>query len=282
MSVVRVALPSGTLVVTGASQPLVGVIGSAIVHAEREASVLGRRFSAFDRDVWIKGDHLPGKARVRHSLRRALGLRTPREREFANFAWLRARLFRTPEPLAAGVLVRGGLVRYQFLCTLALGAHRALDVALQDATGAQRRAWLAELAREVARMHALHFVHRDLFWRNVLVASERTPTHGDPRALTFIDCWRGGHPLPRRGADYDIGCWMLEGASALSLDEQREFFGLYRTEREHQGSPLDLARLLAAADRRRAELLARIALEPGRWRASEPPRPVWDWRAASG
>jgi hypothetical protein len=281
MSQVRVALPSGTLLVTGASEWFVGALGSAIVHAESEATVLGRRFSALERDVWIKGDHLPGKARVRHSLRRMLGLRAPREREFANLAWLRARLFRAPEPLAAGVLVRGGLVRYQFLCTLALGAHRTLDVALQEAAPGQRAAWLAELAREVARMHALHFVHRDLFWRNVLVSSEPAPAHGDPRALNFVDCWRGGHPLPRRAADYDIACLMLEGASALSLDEQRAFFALYGAEREHQGSPVDVARLLAAADRRRAELLARIAREPGRWRAAEPPAGSWDWRAVA-
>jgi len=279
MSEVRVEFPSGTLRVTCANEALVGELGSQIVLAERESRVLGQRFTALELDVWLKGDHLPGKARVRHSLRRLFGVPAPREREYANFLWLRARLFRTPEPLAAGVLVRGGWLRYQFLCTLALGAHRPLDVALQDAAPDKRRAWLAELAREVARMHALHFVHRDLQWRNVLVTSERIPAHGDQRALTFIDCWRGGTPLPRRAADYDIACLMLEGAGALALDEQRAFFGLYGAERAHQGSPVDARRLLAAAERRRTELLARIAREPGRWRASEPPRPSWDWRA---
>ena len=84
--------------------------------------------------------------------------------------------------------------------------------------------------------------------------------------------------MPRRGADYDIASLMLDGASALSLDEQRKFFALYCAERAHQNSPVHALELLARANRRRDELLARIAREPGRMRAREAPLSAWNWR----
>lgn len=280
MKSARIATERGTLAVTGEDGgELVEALREHVVRAERESTVLAERVELAARAVWLKGDHLPGSASMRHSLRRILGIDAPREREQTNLRWLRTRMFRAPAPLAAGVLLRAGRIRYQFLCMAELGPHRALDAALREASAAQRNAWIGELARETARMHALHFVHRNLHLRNVLATREPRPAVGDPRALTFVDVWRGGHPLPRRAEDYDLACLMLEGARALDTAEQRELIAIYCSERAHQGSPVDPSRLLAAADRRRGELLDRISREPGRWRAIEPPLETWNWRA---
>jgi hypothetical protein len=225
----------------------------------RAADLAGRR-------AWIKGDHMPGAARWRHSLARAIGVPPPALREHAALSWLRARLFRAPEPLAAGWAARAGLLRYQFLATERFDAVEPLERAWSTATKRQRSAWLAELACEVARMHALRFVHRDLHLRNVLASVAAAPESGDPRALLFVDARRGGHPLPGRDAAYDLACLLLEGASLLSLEEQRALFDAYVAERGAQGSPVDARRLAGAIERRRARLVRRIESDPRRWR----------------
>jgi hypothetical protein len=239
--------------------------------------VLAREHAVSGLRLWLKGDHLPGHARLRHTLRRGVGMRAPRERELVNLEWLRKRLFRAPKPLAAGVLLRGGLVQYQFLALALLPPHRALDDELEQSPRERRAERLDELAREVARMHALHFVHRDLHLRNVLVETG-PPTSGDQRRLILIDTARGGIALPRRGIDHDLGCLFLDAAGALALEEQRRFVELYVAERARQGSAVELPGLLQAADSRRREMLARIEREPGRWRRQAPPVREWRWR----
>jgi aminoglycoside/choline kinase family phosphotransferase len=129
-------------------------------------------------------------------------------------------------------------------------------------------------------MHALRFVHRDLYLRNVLVR----PAHvgpGDPRRLAFVDAWRGGPFYPWRGPAFDLGCLMLDGAGLLDAREQRAFVRLYLAERAVQGRPAHGPALLAAAARARASQLERVRREPHRWRRAEPPVPEWDARALS-
>lgn len=273
----RIATGSGTLVGRAADPRLLERLAPEIEAAERDGRVLAREHATPEARLWLKGDHLPGKARLRHSLRRRVGLPAPRERELANLEWLRTRLFRVPRPLAAGVLLRGGLVRYQFLALALLPPHRSLDDELEQTSRERRAERLDELAREVARMHALHFVHRDLHLRNVLVETGH-PGSGDRRRLILIDTARGGIALPRRGVDHDLGCLFLDAAGALDRQEQRRFVAFYVSERARQGSEVEPLALLEAADARRRELLARIAREPGRWRRPEPPVREWPWR----
>ena len=275
MSRVRVACGEGVLAGEDRGDWLERVAERVRAAASR-GEVLSERVESGDDAVWLKGDHLPGAARVRHSLRRACGLAVPALNEFRNLEWLRKRLFRVPEPLAAAAWLRGPLVGYQVLVTRALVPHVSLDEALRSAEPAKRDAWLDELAREVARMHSLHFVHRDLFLRNVLVAV-RTPASGDPRALRFVDCRRGGAALPWRGESYDLGCLMLEGAAELDANSQRRFFELYFAERDAQGSPADSDSLLRGANAARAAWIERLARDPERLRGrAMPPR---DWNA---
>ncbi|MCE9593195.1 MAG: lipopolysaccharide kinase InaA family protein [Planctomycetes bacterium] len=227
--------------------------------------------------AWFKGSALRGRARLRHGLRaRILRRSIPRENEYRALVWLRERLFQAPRPLVAGALERWGFPTYQFLVTELVPNARALDVALAAAKDEDRTRWLAELARETARMHALHFVHRDLFTRNVLVAK------GGGRELWFIDCWRGGDALPGRDAAWDLGCLMLDGATFFRVDEQRAFFEEYFAECARQRRTVDRTRLLERAGRARANQLARVRREHGRWRYETPPAPEWDARAFTG
>lgn len=258
---------------------LLAALAPLVEAAAREQRVLSGLCELGTRQAWLKGDHLPGSARLRHSLRRTLGLGTPREREFANLLWLRGRLFRAPRPLAAASLSRAGWLGYHVLALEPLGAHRTLAEALPGAPPEQRGAWLDELARECARMHALHFVHRDLYLRNVLVAPDRSS--GDRRELVFIDAWRSGAPLPRRGADYDLACLLLEGAELMSGTEQRCFLAQYFEQRARQGSPADVRGLLSAAAERRAVLVERALRQPHRQRQPGAPGRAWDWRDVS-
>jgi hypothetical protein len=270
----RVQTAAGALVGREEWPSLLAELSTLVGTAEREQRVLAERREIARRPLWLKGDHLPGSARTRHSLRRWFGLPTPREREAENLLWLRERLFRAPQPLACAALVRGGLVRYQLLVLAPLPPHEPLELALASASPARRGTWLAELAREVARMHSLHFAHRDLFLRNVLVVPSNDP--GDRRELLFTDGWHGQFPWPRRGADHDLACLMLEGADLLAEDEQRSFFALYLEQRRRQDKAAEPRALLRAVTARRRELVRRLQTSARR----RPPPRVIEWDAA--
>lgn len=225
-------------------------------------------------DAWLKADVLSGRARLRHAaLRLTLNTPPPRVREAFNLAWLDARLFQVPLPLAAGWF-GGAIPSWQFLVMQRVDA-RPLGEVLRAGGKLERTALLLELARETARMHALHFVHRDLFWRNVLVYPEPTS-----RRLVFIDAWRGGEWLQWRGAGYDLACLFLEGPSFLSKDEIRSWLANYIEERQALDKPASERSLWLSANAARRSLLARTLREPGRWRASEPLVQEFDFAAA--
>jgi tRNA A-37 threonylcarbamoyl transferase component Bud32 len=227
------------------------------------------------RRAWIKASRLSGSAAWRYGLRHALARRAPpRMREYHNLAWLRERLFRAPEPFAAGFVARGARLRFQFLIEEFLEEVIPLDTALDHAEPLERRALLDELAREIARLHALRFVHRDLYLRNLLVR----PPHrgeGDARRLAFVDVWRGGPHEWMRDEAYDLGCLMLEGAGMLTGDEQSRLWSVYFEGRAAQGRPADRGALLAAAARERSAQLARVRRQSHRWRRPEPPTAEW-------
>ena len=111
---------------------------------------------------------------------------------------------------------------------------------------------LDELADEVARMHALHFVHRDLYPRNLLV---RGPDRA--RRIVFLDAWRGGARLQLRGPAYDLGCLFLHLPEWLSVERQQRLFERYLAQRAIQGKPAEAAPLRRALIRERATQRAR-------------------------
>lgn len=212
--------------------------------------------------LFLKGGPLRGHARRRHALRRlVLRRELPRVRELENLAWLRARFFRAPEPVAAGWVERFGSARFQFLATRAVEAAHPLDEAWPALPAKDRSELLCELGREVARLHALHFVHRDLFLRNLLVAPAETG-----RRLVFLDAWRGGPGLGLRGPAYDLAALFLDGATVFARDEAELLVDIYQRERERQGRPVPAARFWRAVERQRAALHRVVLRDPARAR----------------
>jgi tRNA A-37 threonylcarbamoyl transferase component Bud32 len=224
--------------------------------------------------AWLKADRLRGGARLRHGLRARLGLRAvPRLSEHRNLAWLREHGLGAPRPLASGTLIVRGLPTVQWLATELVPDARTLRAFLEaEAAPSARAPVLDELARDTGRMHALGFVHRDLYPRNVLV---RGPHEG--ARVVFLDAWAGGPGPGLRGPAYDLGALMLSGAALLTDDEQRAFLARYLSERAARGRPVaDVPRVLAHVARERRRLAERLACRPHE-RRGRPPPPL-DWR----
>ena len=173
--------------------------------------------------IFFKGSPLATRPALRHALRRAAGLEIPRLQEFANLEWLRAHGFQAARALLAGVRTEGLLPRYQFLFTELRPAEPALNEWFPSAPGEQRAELLTALAHDLARMHRLGFVHRDLYPRNLVVALLRS----GPRCV-FLDAWRGGPGPGLRGPDHDLGCLFLDGARLFTPVEQSLFLTRYR------------------------------------------------------
>ncbi|MEL6716228.1 MAG: lipopolysaccharide kinase InaA family protein, partial [Planctomycetota bacterium] len=195
---------AGRVRVTGAARDDVAAWLAAI---PAEGRVSGRSAVVSGREVILKAG--PIRRRVRSGLRAlAAGGRTPAELEFQHLTWLRKRLFRCVEPVAALSIRQRGLPVAQLFASARIDGAEPLDAAWASAGDDDRRAWLDELGTELARMHALAFVHADLYPRNILVAPRAAPKSGRPsaidpgptdagfgRALVFLDCWAGG-PSP--------------------------------------------------------------------------------------
>ena len=137
-----------------------------------------------------------------------------------------------------------------------------------DAAPELRHGWITELGREVGRLHALRFVHRDLFPRNLLVLPEDRP-----RRIVFLDAWAGGPGPGRRGPAYDLACLLLEGAEQWTRDEQRLFLSTYVAARTKEGRAPG-AGFPARVLRERRGLLRRLARDPARLRGRPMPG---DW-----
>lgn len=203
---------------------------------------------------YFKRSALRGWPSARYAIKRRLLLRPiPCVREYRNLSWLRARSVQAPEPVAAGFLGRFGLPRFQLLLTRAIEGARTLDEFLATAHAPERAAVLDELARETARMHALRFVHHDLWPRNVLVTGP-----DEPSRVWFLDC-RAGGPAPQlRGPAYDLACLLLRAPETMSADEPRRFLDAYVEERAAQGRPAERRRLEHGVHRERLRLAARL------------------------
>lgn len=272
MSELNYRTPLGHLHVQGWRKQVMEAAAELGIEIATAGTKVSRSFELAGERAWVKGGPLVGRARARHGLRGlVLRRRAPRIQEYFNLSWLIERHFQVALPLAAGVFTRAAFPRYQYLVTAEIAGARTLLEVLDDPRRADRALLLAELARELARLHALGFVHRDLFLRNVLVA----PVH-EGRALHLVDAWRGGPPPQLRGAAYDLACLFLDGAAVLAREEQARFLADYLAHRAAQGRPARLARLLPRVERWRARLHAKLVADPGRRHGRSLPPEQWD------
>jgi tRNA A-37 threonylcarbamoyl transferase component Bud32 len=261
----------GTLAIVGWREPTMRAAAELVLERAHAAPRGIERIAFGDGWAFLKHDSLRGKARVRWTLKRwLLRARAPRVQEYYNLCWLCERLFSTPLPLAAGVCSRRGAPHFQFLLTQAVDDAPTLEQFLKSADASARASVLEELAREVARMHALGFVHHDLYPRNILV---RAP--GDLGRVTFLDAWAGGPPPQLRGAAYDLACFFLRGPEQLSEAETRVFLESYARFRRAQARPVELERLTLDVRAARARLVRRLQQRPHELRGERLPALEW-------
>lgn len=241
----------------------------AISDRERGGSGLERHeFQGFD--AWFKRSQLVGKTRWRWAVKRALGARLPRIAEYYNHSWLMERLFETPLPLAAGEFLEHGLPVRQFLISEHVQNAITLEDFLAQGGRGDRKPVLEELAREAARMHALGFVHHDLYPRNILVRKDAAS-----RRLVFLDAWAGGPPPQWRGAAYDLACLFLHADTELEGDELDRFVDRYVSERTVQTRRVDKTALIARMSRARRALIERLRKRPAEQRGRALPGVNW-------
>lgn len=216
------------------------------------------------RSVFMKGGPLPKSAARRHRLRGVLlGVPLPAAAEFLAAQWLRERLFQSPEPLAAIEAYASSMGPQrlrrpvaQLFMTAALPGTTTFQIAWDQRTPAQRATLCHELGTEVGRMHALHFLHADLYPRNVLV--EQAPASG--RSLWFIDSWAGGATAWRRGSarrlESDLGTWLSEFEPGVDGSHLRTLLEAYLEARSQNGSPISGTQgwLASVQEARRREL----------------------------
>jgi hypothetical protein len=238
---------------------------SADAHGSTHNSARGPR-ALGSQTAYFKGSRLGPGPSLRHALRRALGGEIPRLQEFENLAWLRARGFLAPRPLLAGVLARGGRPRYQFLFSEFVPDAPDLAAFLPRAAPEARATILTALARDLAGLHALGFVHHDLFPRNLLACRTETGAR-----CAFLDAWSAPPGRARRGPEHDLACLFLEGM--LSAAETALVLDVYGEERARLGQTLppswpERLRNASAAVHRR-ESRRRSGL-PSAWEAPPP------------
>jgi tRNA A-37 threonylcarbamoyl transferase component Bud32 len=264
----EVATEFGALRIVGARDD---VVRAAVELVCADAARGGRgieRLPFAGTDAWFKREVLFGKARARWGLK-ALVLRTrlPRVAEYHHLRWLAERLFLTPRPLAAGVFARRGFPTRQFLITEHVAGSTPFETWLAEAQSSERIAVVDEVAREAARMHALGFVHHDLFTRNLLVVPKE-----HARRVFFLDAWAGGPPPQLRGSSYDVACFLLESGTRFARGETVRFVDVYVEERAAQGRPVKRNEFVARAVRERNRLIDRLESRPAELRGRALPR----------
>jgi hypothetical protein len=170
-------------------------------------------------------------------------------REYGNLIWLRDRLFQTPRPLASGTLTRHGMPCFGFLLTEVIPGAITLDELLRgdprrdesrgsSSPSSPRVEILGELAREVARMHALRFVHGNLTPATVLVG----PPSRTSRVHLTTDA-RGGPRSSPSAWVRELARFAVCAESSLTEAESRSLAAIYVEERRAQGRPVDAERL---------------------------------------
>lgn len=247
--------------------------------------ISGERRSFGERRVFVKGGPLPKSAAARHRARRLfLGAPLPSLSEFLGAQWLRKRLFQTPQPLAAievhsrkgmGAL---GIRRIQLPVAQLFVSEEVPDgVTFDEAWGQQseeqRLGLCRELGNEVGRMHALHFLHGDLYPRNVLV----DPAGTGGRSLWFIDSWAGGPTAWRNGSlrtlTSDFGTWLSEAPTHLDGRYLEALLDAYLRSRSANGRPIvRFDRWLSSVQESRRRELRRLERQRFRLRAAAFPQ----------
>jgi len=198
-----------------------------------------RRVQLGDRAVFIKKYWVTKPSQiVSAATRGAVFGKSKVRREYENLVWLRAHGLDAPAPVAYGEERRARcLVRSCLLSEAVEG----------KAFNPQHDDWLL-LADYIRRLHAQHFFHCDLFWRNILVAGN---------SFYLIDAHKGGY---RRGSvAQDLAALDAPAPWFFRRTERLRFFLRYRNHpRLTVADKKLLHRLLRLAEPMRQKQLGRV------------------------
>ena len=235
----------------------------------------------------IEGTLKGGPVSLRRSLqlgvrRWLLGAPAPCEAESDHLIWMRKRLFRAAEPLGAVTIHRLGFPSSELLVTRRVRGALTLDDAVAAATPARRTHLFAELGREIGRMHALRFLHAELYPRNVLATEPcNEPGPGFGRSLIWLGTAGGGPTAWRRGnlrrVEDDLGAWFSLAADWMRTEDTDALLLAYAASRRENGRPVaSLPGLVSSIQRSRRRALARFERCPRDLGGAAFPIAGWD------
>lgn len=218
--------------------------------------------------LYIKRYHYP---RWRHRLRamfRGTLFKASRARsEYRTLRLMRQLGIQAVRPVAYGERRTFHFLRSCFLITEAVPDAMALSIFIQtfgrhrgsSKAVRLRREILLSLARQVRHMHKAGFVHRDLFWRNVLIRS----MPGDRFEFYFLDASVGKRiRIPQRRQDNIVRDIAAMGAVAPNFcsraDQLRFLLEYLNTSKLDEDNRRWLRRVQAESDLLRKTELERL------------------------
>jgi tRNA A-37 threonylcarbamoyl transferase component Bud32 len=189
--------------------------------------------------------------------------RSKASREFTNLRFLRAHGMDAPRPVAFGEERIFGRLLNCFLITEEVPGSNDLDQYLVNIlpTGSvdaktTRQQFIANLAKTTNRMHRLGFVHRDFFWRNILISNlklDRFYIFDAPKGRKWPR-WLIGHKTEADLATLDSAAPVV-----FRRTERLRFYMSYQNvERLSSKDKKIIRRILREADPQRALQLRRL------------------------
>ena len=150
------------------------------------------------------------------------------QREFENLAQLRRWGLDAPVPIAYGEQRCAGWLIRSLLVSEGVPEPVPLDVFIRDLLPQQpqqRHELVEHLANYVCRLHDHHFVHHDLYWRNIIL-SDRSLDH-----FSLIDAHKGSiwkDKRERKARAQDLATLDAPAPAFFRRTERLRFFLRYR------------------------------------------------------
>ena len=252
-----------------ASVPAVlACLGDQLAAWSRTSDTIRWRLPQGEPVVYIKRYHFPRwKQRIRGMFRGTFFQASRAKSEYRALSLMRALGIQAVRPIAYGERRVGHFLRSCFLITEAVPEAISLSTFIKrfghhpetPRARAARREILTSLARQVRHMHEAGFVHRDLFWRNVLIR----PLPDDRFEFYFLDASVGKRIRlqPRRQENIvrDIAAMGVMAPDFCSKSDQLRFLLEYlSTERLDAEDRRWLRRVQTRSDLLRASETQRL------------------------
>jgi tRNA A-37 threonylcarbamoyl transferase component Bud32 len=161
-------------------QAVLACRGDQLAAWSRTTDAICCRLAGANTSVYVKRYHFPRwRQRLRGAFRGTFFMQSRARSEYRALALMRQLGIQAVRPIAFGERRVGHFLKSCFLITEAVPNAMSLSAFIKrfskhgDSPRATRgrREILTGLARQVRHMHGAGFVHRDLFWRNVLIRS---------------------------------------------------------------------------------------------------------------